>query len=72
MPAQDLAGVMKSIEDRGWDKTEAVYSDRSRIAQRSWCDVTGRSRYGTSVAADWLPDGWLADYDGQDGSGSRR
>ena len=63
MPAQDLAGVLKSIQDRGWDKTEAVYSDRSRIAQRSWGDVTGR-RYGVSVAADWLPDGWLADYDG--------
>ena len=64
MSAQDLAGVLKSIVDRGWDKTEAVYSDRSRIAQRSWGDVTGR-RYGVSVAADWLPDGWLADYDGK-------
>ena len=65
MSEQDLLGVMKSVQDRGWDKTEAIYSDRSRIAQRSWCDVTGRTRYGVSVAADWLPDGWLADYDGK-------
>ena len=63
LPDQDLLGVLKSVQDRGWNKTEAVYTDRSKIAQRSWADVTGR-RYGTSIAADWLPDGWLADYDG--------
>ena len=65
LPEQDLLGVLKSVQDRGWDKTEAVYADRARIAKRSWCDVTGRARYGIAVAADWLPDGWLADYDGK-------
>ena len=65
MPEQDLLGVLKSVEDRGWDKTEAVYAERARIAKRSWGDVTGRNRYGVAVAADWLPDGWLADYDGK-------
>ena len=65
LPEQDLLGVLKSVQDRGWDKTEAVFADRARIAKRSWCDITGRNRYGVAVAADWLPDGWLADYDGK-------
>ena len=65
LPEQDLLGVLKSVQDRGWDKTEAVYADRARIAKRSWCGITGRARYGIAVAADWLPDGWLADYDGK-------
>ena len=65
LPEQDLLGVLKSVQDRGWDKTEAVYADRARIAKRSWSEITGRPRYGVSVAADWLPDGWLADYDGK-------
>ena len=65
LPEQDLLGVLKSVQDRGWDKTESVYGERARIAKRSWCDVTGRARYGVSFAADWLPDGWLADYDGK-------
>ena len=65
MPEQDLLGVLKSVQDRGWDKTEAVYGDRARIAKRTWCGITGQSRYGVSIAADWLPDGWLADYDGK-------
>ena len=64
LPEQDLLGVLKSVQDRGWSKTEAVYTDRSRVAKRSWAAVTGRN-YGVSVAADWLPDGWLADYDGK-------
>ena len=64
LPEQDLLGVLKSVQDRGWSKTEAVYTDRSRIAKRSWAAITGRN-YGVSVAADWLPDGWLADYDGK-------
>ena len=62
MPEQDLLGVLQAVQDRGWDKTEAVYTDRSRVAKRSWAAVTGRN-YGVAVAADWLPDGWLADYD---------
>ena len=61
---QDLLGVLKSVQDRGWSKTEAVYTDRSRVAKRSWAAITGRN-YGASVASDWLPDGWLADYDGK-------
>ena len=65
LPEADLLGVLKSVQDRGWDKTEAVYADRARIAKRTWCEITGRPRYGVSVAADWLPDGWLADYDGK-------
>ena len=65
LPEADLLGVLQSVQDRGWDKTEAVYTDRARIAKRSWSEITGRPRYGVAVAADWLPDGWLADYDGK-------
>ena len=33
-----------------------------RQAKREWRDITNRT-YGVKVAADWRPDGWLADLD---------
>ena len=51
LPEQDLLGVLKSVQDRGWDKTEAVYADRARIAKRTWSEITGRPRYGVRA---WL------------------
>ena len=62
LPAQDLVGVMDMLAERGWEATEAVYSDRARQSKREWRDVTTKT-YGVRVAADWRPDGWLADYD---------
>ena len=62
LPADDLAGAMKMLEDRGWEATEAVYADRAKVSKRDWREITGKT-YGVRVAADWRPDGWLADYD---------
>ena len=62
LPADDLAGAMKMLKDRGWEATEAVYADRAKVSKRDWRDITGKT-YGVRVAADWRPDGWLADYD---------
>ena len=59
---KDLAGAMEMLEERGWEATEAVYGDRARVAKREWRAITG-SNYGVKVAADWRPEGWLADYD---------
>ena len=59
---KDLAGAMEMLAERGWEATEAVYGDRGRTAKREWASITGRT-YGVRVAADWRPDGWLADFD---------
>ena len=60
--AKDLAGAMEMLAERGWEATEAVYGDRARVAKREWRAITG-SNYGVKVAADWRPEGWLADFD---------
>ena len=62
LPADDLAGAMEMLAERGWDATEAVYGDRGRESKRAWNGVTGKT-WGIKVAADWRPDGWLADFD---------
>ena len=59
---KDLAGAMAMLAERGWEATEAVYGDRARVAKREWAAIAGRT-YGVRVAADWRPDGWLADFD---------
>lgn len=60
---KDLAGVMEMLRERGWNKTEAVYVDRGKVAKRQWGDIAGR-QWGVRVAADWRPDRWSADWDG--------
>ena len=62
LPHADLVGVMEMLGERGWEPTEAVYTERGRQAKREWRDVTTKT-YGVRVAADWRPDGWLADFD---------
>ena len=62
LPADDLAGAMKMLAERGWEATEAVYSEYATKAKQEWRALTGRN-YGVRVAADWRPDGWLADFD---------
>ena len=62
LPADDLAGAMEMLKERGWDATEAVYSERGKESKRAWNGVTGKT-WGIKVAADWRPDGWLADFD---------
>ena len=62
LPADDLAGAMEMLAERGWDATETVYSDRGKESKRAWNAVTGKT-WGIRVAADWRPDGWLADFD---------
>ena len=62
LPADDLAGAMEMLKERGWDATETVYSERGRESKRAWNGVTGKT-WGIKVAADWRPEGWLADFD---------
>ena len=62
LPADDLAGAMEMLAERGWDATETVYSERGKESKRAWNAVTGKT-WGIRVAADWRPDGWLADFD---------
>ena len=62
LPANDLQGVIKVIEQRGFDAAANIYAERGRIAKRQWQEITG-ANYGVKVAADWRPDGWLADMD---------
>ena len=58
----DINGVVEMLKRSGWDETASVYADRARVSKRQWSDVTTRT-YGVRVAADWRPDGWLAELD---------
>ena len=60
---KDLRGVLEIITEQGWEKAEAIYKDRGKAAKASWREVTGET-YGVRKATDWIPDGWLAQYDG--------
>ena len=62
LPEADLVGVMEMLGERGWEPTASVYSDRGRQSKREWAKVTS-TEYGRKKAADWRPDGWLADFD---------
>ena len=59
----DLEGVIRLINTKGWKAAEEVYAERARHLKRQWSDITGRN-HGVRIAADWLPDDWLAEYDG--------
>ena len=59
---KDLAGAMEMLAERGWEATESIYADRAKEAKQGWRAITARN-YGVRVAADWRPDGWLADFD---------
>ena len=63
LPERDIEGVVAEIEQRGFEAAASVYEDRMRRAKREWCDITGRSRWGSKIAADWRPPGWTADHD---------
>ena len=62
LPKQDVDGLQEVIEDRGFDAAEEVYVNRGKRAKKQWQEFTGRN-YGSKVASDWRPDGWLADMD---------
>lgn len=62
IPADDLAGAMKMLEERGWEATASIYSEFATKGKQEWRAITAKN-YGVRVAADWRPDGWLADYD---------
>ena len=63
MNKKDLAGVLKTIEEQGWDSVNTIYQDRGRRAKNEWKAITAKN-YGVKVAVDWRPDGWLSSYDG--------
>ena len=78
IPAKVLASIMENLDDDDGDDSEydtevrarnridsvaATYRSRARDAKADWTKVTGEA-YGVRKAADWLPDGWVADLDG--------
>ena len=72
LDVDELAGVLKMLMRRNksgetdadsWDETEKSFRGRALEAKRSWCRVTGQTRYGVKVAADWHPDMWMSGYD---------
>ena len=60
----DLKGIIKTVRQRGWEAAEAVYVDRRKALQRQWAQTTSEN-YGIKKAVDWLPAGWLSEYDGK-------
>ena len=63
LPLDDLKGVMDVLTKKGWQSAESIYADRGKQCKSEWCRITGRRQYGVKIAADWQPDGWLADMD---------
>ena len=64
VPEKDVTGVLREIEARGWKSAEGIYSARARATKQQWAAVTGRS-WGSKVAVDWRPEGWLASLEGE-------
>lgn len=60
--ADDIKGVTDMIREQGFDEAENNYRKRALEAKRAWEKIAGR-RYGSSVAVDWRPDRWHADWD---------
>lgn len=63
LPARDLAGVVDTVQKRGWKAAATVYVERMRSSKRAWGAVTGKT-YGVKAASDWRPDQWRAELDG--------
>ena len=59
---QDARGAIQMVQARGWEAAVTVYTERGRQAKREWTRVTHRT-YGSKIADDWRPDGWVADLD---------
>ena len=59
---ETLEGVLKHLDQRGWDATEQLYVLRGREAKQGWQARTGEG-YGVKKGADWRPNGWLAEFD---------
>ena len=57
-----MDGLLEIIGERGFDAAEDIYVDRGKKSKQQWQEITGRN-YGTKIASDWRPDGWLADMD---------
>ena len=66
LPEVDLVGVMEMLGERGWEPTEAVYTERGRQAKREWRGKSPPRRGAFAWASDWRPDGWLADFESDD------
>ena len=64
LPDDDLVGVTRLIEERGWESAEAVYRDRAKLEKQRWAEVSGRRVWGKKLGGDWRPNGYLASWDG--------
>ena len=49
--------------DHGWSLAQQTYADRARQAKQQWTRIAGET-WGVKKGADWLPERWLAEYDG--------
>lgn len=49
--------------DKGWTIAQSTYVERAKQAKRQWMSITG-TEWGVRKGADWLPDRWLAEFDG--------
>ena len=59
---EDVAGVLRMVQERGWKPAAAIFTERTRDAKRLWASVTGTT-YGIRKAEDWRPDAWQAHFD---------
>ena len=64
IPAKTLDEIMEVIEVDDIDVVTKTYQRRAQDEKRSWMGVTGEN-WGVAKGADWLPDDWTSDLDGQ-------
>ena len=57
--------------DHGWTLAQQTYADRARQAKQQWTRIAGEA-WGVKKAADWLPERWLAEYDGVSDADAQR
>ena len=67
LPDNQLLSVLKTIVEakkEGWEEARAIYHGQQLASKRRWEEITGQ-RYGAKKAAEWRPDDWDTDLDGQ-------
>ena len=63
-PKAQLEAVIEIIQNNGWNDAIKMYDGQRLDSKRRWQKITGRTKYGKEVAANWVPENWSIELDG--------